>query len=225
VSHLWEIRSSSFAQLFLAAWTATDIARIVLLAEEPTVSDGHASSSYLGLASAIAALKIALLAVEELGKRSLLKTPYSAYPPEALSGILNRVFMGWLNPLMWRGVAGSPLSLAGLFDVEADFTSEGLAPALDAVWEEHVTLRSGRNLFLTLAWEFRWLFVVPMPTRLAQGAFQFLQPFLIERTLAWYQGGEDEPQSVGGGLILAYGLVYLGVAVGLLFSFTSRPPL
>lgn len=124
--------------------------------------------------------------------------------------------MLWLNPLMWRGIAGEPLSLFGMFDCETEFTSEGLSATLDIVWEKHVTLKSKHNLFLTLAWQFRWLFIVPTPTRFAQAAFQFLQPFLIERTLAWYQNQEDgnEPQSVGGGLILAYGLVYLGVAVG-----------
>lgn len=205
------------------AWTATDIARIVLLTEEPLNAGGHAS--YLGLASAIIAIKIVLLAVEELSKRSLLKDPYRKYPTEALSGIINRAFMFWLNPLMWRGVAGEPLSLSEMVDCEDEFKSDGLSATLNVVWEKHVTLKSKNNLFLTLAWQFRWLFIVPTPTRFAQAAFQFLQPFLIERTLAWYQnqGDENEPQSVGGGLILAYGLVYLGVAVGSLSNSSPRP--
>ena len=211
MGHVWEIRSSSFAH---RGFNRTDIARIVLLTEERLNAGGHAS--YLGLVFAVIALKIALLTVEALRKRSLQKSPYSKYPPEALSGIINRAFMLWLNPLMWRGIAGEPLSLFGMFDCETEFTSEGLSATLDIVWEKHVTLKSKHNLFLTLAWQFRWLFIVPTPTRFAQAAFQFLQPFLIERTLAWYQNQEDgnEPQSVGGGLILAYGLVYLGVAVG-----------
>ncbi|KAJ5484697.1 ABC multidrug transporter [Penicillium diatomitis] len=217
-SHVWEIGSSSFAQSFLVAWLATDIARVVLLTEERLNACNHAS--YLGLVSAIVALKIALLVVEELSKRSLLKSPYSKYPPDALSGIINRAFMLWLNPLMWRGIAGEPLSLLGMFDCEAEFTSDGLSATLDIVWERHVTLKSKHNLFLTLVWQFRWLFVVPPPTRFAQAAFQFLQPFLIERTLAWYQnqGNGNEPESVGTGLILAYGLVYLGVALSTAYS-------
>ncbi|CEJ57910.1 hypothetical protein PMG11_06587 [Penicillium brasilianum] len=218
VSHVWGIRSSSFAQLFLVAWTTTDIARIVLLTEEPLNADGHAS--YLGLASAIIAVKIVLLTVEELSRRSLLKDPYSKYPTEALSGIINRAFMFWLNPLMWRGVAGEPLSLSEMVDCEHEFKSEGLSATLNIIWEKHVTPKSKHNLFLTLAWQFRWLFIVPTPTRFAQAAFQFLQPFLIERTLAWYQnqGDGNEPRSVGGGLILAYGLVYLGVAISTAYS-------
>ncbi|KAF7712524.1 ABC multidrug transporter [Penicillium ucsense] len=218
VSHVWEIRSSSFAQSFLVAWLATDIARIVLLTEERLNAGNHAS--YLGLVSAIVALKIALLVVEELSKRSLLKSPYSKYPPEALSGIINRAFMLWLNPLMWRGIAGEPLSLLGMFDCEAEFTSDGLSATLDIVWERHVTLKNKHSLLLTLVWQFRWLFVVPTPTRFAQAAFQFLQPFLIERTLAWYQnqGNGNEPESVGRELVLAYGLVYLGVALSTAYS-------
>jgi hypothetical protein len=218
VSHVWGIRSSFFAQLFLVAWTATDIARIVILTEEPLNTGGHVS--YLGLASAIIAVKIVLLAVEELSRRSLLNSPYSKFPTEALSEIINRAFMFWLNPLMWRGVAGEPLSLPELVDCENEFKSEGLSATLNVVWEKHVTLKSKHNLFLTLAWQFPWLFIDPTPTRFAQAAFQFIQPFLIERTLAWYQnqGDGNEPQSVGGGLILAYGLVYLGVTVGSLLN-------
>lgn len=123
VSHVWEIRSSSFVQLFLVAWTATDIVCIVLLTQERLNAGGHAS--YLSLASAIVAVKIVLLAVEELNKRSLLRSPYSKYPPEALGGIINHAFMFWLNPLMWRGIAREPLSLSGMFDCETEFTSEG----------------------------------------------------------------------------------------------------
>lgn len=159
--------------------------------------------------------KISLLALEETSKRRLLRIPYNKYPPEALSGIINRAFMCWLNPLMWRGIAGEPLTLPELFDCEPEFTSSGLSDAMDVVWEKHVVRKSKQNLFLTLAWEFRWLFIVPTPTRFAQSAFQFIQPFLIERTLEWYQGksDSDEPKGVGAGLVLAYGLAYLGLAV------------
>lgn len=68
----------------------------------------------MGTLSSILGVKVLLLVVEEITKQNILNTPYSKYPPEALSGIINRAFVVWLNPLMWRGIAGKPLSLPEL---------------------------------------------------------------------------------------------------------------
>ncbi|CAI7566126.1 unnamed protein product [Penicillium crustosum] len=213
VSHLWEIRASSFGQLFTAAWGLTDIARIILLAESDE------TKACLGILSSILGVKVLLLVVEEISKRNVLNIPYSKYPPEALSGIINRVFVLWLNPLMWRGIAGEPLSLPELSQCETEFTSAGLSRTVDVVWEKKVIGRSKHNLFLLLAWEFRWLFLIPTPTRFAQAAFQFVQPFLIQRTLNWYDARDDtDPQSVAWGLLVSYGLVYLGIALTTAYS-------
>jgi hypothetical protein len=208
VSHAWEIRASSFGQLFTTAWGVTDIARIILLAESDE------TKACLGILSSILGVKVLLLVAEEITKRNVLNTPYNKYPPEALSGIINRVFVVWLNPLMWRGIAGKSLSLPELSQCEAEFNSAGLSRTVGVIWEKKVIGRSKRNLFLLLAWEFRWLFLIPTPTRFAQAAFQFIQPFLIQRTLNWYDARDDtDPQSVAWGLLVAYGLVYLGIAV------------
>ncbi|CAI7613703.1 unnamed protein product [Penicillium palitans] len=52
------------------------------------------------------------------------------------------------------------------------------------------------------------------PTRFAQAAFQFIQHFLIQRTLDWHDARDDtDPQSVAWGLLVAYELVHLGTAV------------
>ncbi|KAF9246830.1 hypothetical protein DTO027I6_9805 [Penicillium roqueforti] len=107
-SHIWEIRASSFGQLFTTAWALTDIARIILLAELDE------TKACMGTLSSILGVKVLLLVVEEITKQNILNIPYSKYPPEALSGIINRAFVVWLNPLMWRGIAGKPLSLPEL---------------------------------------------------------------------------------------------------------------
>ncbi|CAI7625641.1 unnamed protein product [Penicillium manginii] len=213
VSHAWEIRASSFGQLFTTAWGVTDIARIILLAESDE------TKACLGILSSILGVKVLLLVAEEITKRNVLNTPYNKYPPEALSGIINRVFVVWLNPLMWRGIAGKSLSLPELSQCEAEFNSAGLSRTVGVIWEKKVIGRSKRNLFLLLAWEFRWLFLIPTPTRFAQAAFQFIQPFLIQRTLNWYDARDDtDPQSVAWGLLVAYGLVYLGIALTTAYS-------
>jgi len=145
-----------------------------------------------------------------------MRQPYSVYTPEALSGLWNKMFMCWLNPLMWRGIAGKPLSLPDLWPCENEFSSQNLSARLDVLWEKHLRHGSRINIFFPLAWEFKWLFLLPTPTRFAQAAFDFSQPFLIQRTLDWYGGPEtQDSEDVGHGLIGAYAIIYLGLAVGL----------
>ena len=49
--------------------------------------------------------------------------------------------------------------------------------------------------------------------RLALVGFNIAQPFLVQTTLLFVQGGAAEPAYYGYGLIGAYLLVYLGIAV------------
>lgn len=44
-------------------------------------------------------------------------------------------------------------------------------------------------------------------------AFTFAQPLLVERVLTYLGDKDDRSGSVGYGLLVAYGLVYLGIAV------------
>lgn len=206
--HAYSIRPSSLVQLVLAAWVLTDIAIIRTL----WLSDS--SKALAALAIVLVVDKCLIAIVEELSKRHLLKSPYNAYPPEALSGLLSRLFLCWINPLMWRGIAGKPLSLEDLWSCEKDLTTEVLSERTDTLWAQHLTSEEGPHLFLLLAWEFKWPFLAPTITRIAQACFMFAQPFLIQRTLDWYQSPVGQRSiDVGHGLLGAYALVYCGIAV------------
>ena len=58
--------------------------------------------------------------------------------------------------------------------------------------------------------------------RLCLIAFNFCQPFLISRTLDWsIEDINDQTYSIGYGLIGAYLLVFVGIAVSFIMTFTA----
>lgn len=56
---------------------------------------------------------------------------------------------------------------------------------------------------------------LPMIPRLFLVGFSLAQPFLIEEAVTFVESSEDAEISVGYGLIGAYGLTYIGIAVSL----------
>lgn len=72
------------------------------------------------------------------------------------------------------------------------------------------------SLILTVFWALKWSLVAPVLPYLVLVASQLAQPFLIS-TILTYVGssydGSDYQKNIGYGLIAAYGLVYLCIAV------------
>ncbi len=69
------------------------------------------------------------------------------------------------------------------------------------------------SLFLATFLAFGWQFVLITIPKLTLVGFNIAQPFLVQATLLFVQGGTAEPVYYGYGLIGAYLLVYLGIAV------------
>jgi hypothetical protein len=78
------------------------------------------------------------------------------------------------------------------------------------------TTRKNNPLLRSLT-ELLWVqFLAPIPPRLCLIAFTFCQPLLLNRVLQYLTDSKQEPNiNVGYGLIGAYGIVYLGLAVRL----------
>lgn len=67
--------------------------------------------------------------------------------------------------------------------------------------------------------KFKWPVISVVPARVALTAFNFCQPFLINRAVMYSQSGTNaQTSNIGYGLIGAYVLVYVGIAVR-----TKRP--
>jgi len=100
LEHRHTVRPSTLLELFLFCTLLFDIAHARTL----WLRAGDWSGRVLATVStAAAAVKAAILVLEAVSKRRLLRPEYRAYPPEATSGIFSRSFFFWLNPLFRSG--------------------------------------------------------------------------------------------------------------------------
>ena len=81
------------------------------------------------------AIKFFILVLETVEKRSILRPGYCQYPPEATSGIINRSFFWWLNPLLLTGFFKN-LAVNDLFTLDEQLVSENLQDSLQSGWHE-----------------------------------------------------------------------------------------
>ena len=128
LEHTRAVRPSFLLNVYLLASLLFDItqARTLYLRKE-----NHA---ILALFTASIAIKVLLLFLEAKDKRSYLKFPYRSYPPEATSGIFNRSFFWWLNPLFTGGFR-KILSLDDLYMIDQDLLSEPLQERMQKSWD------------------------------------------------------------------------------------------
>jgi ATP-binding cassette, subfamily C (CFTR/MRP), member 1 len=80
-------------------------------------------------------LKVVILLLEAVEKRWILQPKYKAYPPEAISGIYNKSFFWWLNPLFRRGFS-KLLFTEDLFTLDKHLTTESLQERLQRAWDK-----------------------------------------------------------------------------------------
>lgn len=83
--------------------------------------------------TAATAIKFLLLILETFERRSILRPDQGDYPPYATSGIINRSFFWWLNPLFRLGYSKT-LAVKDLFALDQPLVSTGLHESLDDSW-------------------------------------------------------------------------------------------
>lgn len=78
---------------------------VVSLDEDGDSFDINKENSLAYLAVTAVVVKGFLLVIEALSKRRVLRPEFRGYGygPEATSGLYNRSFFWWLNPLFWKG--------------------------------------------------------------------------------------------------------------------------
>ncbi|KAH6703299.1 multidrug resistance protein MDR [Leptodontidium sp. MPI-SDFR-AT-0119] len=158
-----------------------------------------------------ATLKLVLLLLESVEKRSTLREEYQEYPAEATSGPFNRSFSWWLNPLFKKAYSKT-LAVDDLFTLDQQLLSENLYTFLDRSWQSAKKSPNGL-LFTTLA-SVKWSLLLAIIPRLCFTGFNFCQPFLIEAAISISQQPiTSSTTSSGIGLIGACMIVYIGIAV------------
>lgn len=95
-------------------------------------------TSIAAVQTASIAPKMGLLILESQSKSSYLKPPYSDYPPEAQSGILNVSFVWWLNQLFIKGFR-KLMTTSDLSALHPKLSSEFSGKRAQYYWNKHGT--------------------------------------------------------------------------------------
>ncbi|MCJ1309562.1 hypothetical protein MMC25_003222 [Agyrium rufum] len=203
--HSRAVRPSSLLNVYLFGSLLFDItqARTLYLRKE--------NGAILGIFTASIGIKAILLLLESRNKRSQLKPVFRAYPPEATSGIFNRSFFWWLNPLFLGGFR-KILALEDLYHADPELLSEGLQDRMQIAWEKH---RTDKRPFLYAILDcLKWPLLSALFPRLCLIGFSYAQPFLITTSIGYVSKvPEDQNKNDGYGIIVATLLIYAGIAI------------
>lgn len=188
---------------------------------------GGTSEIIKALTTATVGLKLVLLALESVEKRSILRDAYKAYPPEATGGIFNKILFWWLNPLFRLGFSRS-LVVEDLYALDKQLASERLHLSLETAWKKgntdlHLALlalmnivsqKSPNTLVVQTLKTFKWPICAVILPRALLVALNFCQPLLLHRSLSFtLEPVNSATKNTGYGLIGAYILVYIGLGV------------
>ncbi|KAE9374191.1 canalicular multispecific organic anion transporter 1 [Stipitochalara longipes BDJ] len=161
-------------------------------------------------------LKVCILCMEVKEKRDYLAGADKLRSPEELSGILSQGVYYWLNQLIMQGY-GKILSLEDLYPLDEKLSSRNLSDRFCSNWDRSGGPSKHRLLFET-AITFKWELLAPVLPRLVLIAFTMCQPLLLNRFVGYLSAlTGSETANVGYGLIAAYGVVYLGLAISAAF--------
>nr|POE50463.1 abc transporter c family member 9 [Quercus suber] len=169
------------------------------------------------------ALRVVLLVLETVEKRSMLSASYRNTSAESTRGPFNLALFLWLVPLFVKGYK-KILVLDDLEQFDPKLQSKPLSRALVDTWGSVSDKKRAGVFCLTC---FRVLlrpFMVAAIPRLFLIGFTYAQPFMVTAAVNLAPLPE-EPRfnNLGYGLIAAYGLVYAGVAVSIgLYSWYAR---
>lgn len=134
--------------------------------------------------------------------------------PETTSGLYGRGLVWWMNPLLRAGW-GRLLGLADLYELDEGMGSAVLSGRFWRAWEGEGS-RGKYRLVLACLRALRGSLLKAVFPRLCLLGFTICQPLVLGRFLRFLQDPAEDV-SVGYGLIGAYGVVYVGIAVSTAF--------
>lgn len=221
LEHSKALRPSSLLSIFLFFTTILDIAR----ARTEWLLPG--SSATPAVFTVALAVKTILLILEAFSKVSHTE---AANIPERTSGIYSRSFLAWLNPLIYQGNRRN-LRVQDLYPVDEHISSASVDALVWRRWSPgsflsivisrdiHKGLKletDSKDKSYSLAWAIAKALWAPLTAtmipRLFLVAFSIAQPFLVQAAIDFVED-RTEPDRYGYGLIGAYGITYLGIAV------------
>ena len=206
VEHERSIRPSLIIQFYLSLTLLLDAVRVRTLWLQ----------SYNNAVAAVTTvsfiLKLLLVSFEAVQKRNILHPQWKSTSPEATSGLFSRSVFWWLNGLFRIGFKRS-LDMDDLLPLDKHLTCSYLYDRLHTAWA-NLPHKGQRSLLLLFFGRLKWHLLSAFPPRLGLIAFNFCQPFLIQRAINFSSRSKlEDPDNVGYGLIAAYFIVYTGIAI------------
>ncbi|RAK71485.1 P-loop containing nucleoside triphosphate hydrolase protein [Aspergillus fijiensis CBS 313.89] len=160
-------------------------------------------------------LRVVVCILESLPKNSILKRDYEDLPPETATGVLGRSLFTWINPLLFLGNR-TDLTIASLPALEEELCARGAGPTgLEKRWRKGVNYQNRPHSLLWASLRYyAWPILLGVLPRALQIGLTFAQPFLVETMVTWVDlDDESYTMSQGYGLIGAFALTYIGIAV------------
>lgn len=129
VEHRRTVRPSLILNIFLLFTLLFDAARVRtlwLMRDRSTIA--------IIFTTAVTS-KLTILCLEAIQKKRSLRPQYRSYPPEAVSGIINRCLFWWLNLLLLRGYSKN-FQLDDLFALDKHLLASYLEYILGSAWKK-----------------------------------------------------------------------------------------
>ncbi|PTB70684.1 P-loop containing nucleoside triphosphate hydrolase protein [Trichoderma citrinoviride] len=207
--HARSLAPSSLLNVFLLVSLLLDAA--VLRTVWLSLSRAAVSTAIQAVLTASFGLKAALLVLEAREKSGHVVGRQSLAPEET-SGLYNRAVFAWVAPLLRTGFKRL-LQPADLFPLDEKMGVSGLNERFWWHWRKASpsTQASKHRLIFCCIITLRSALISVIVPRLALLAFTICQPLVLTRFLG-FLNDETQPDSIGYGLVGAYGLVYLGIA-------------
>lgn len=176
-------------------------------------------------------IKVLVFLLELFEKRRLIRPQWREASKESTGSVYNRSLFIWLNSLFVQGFR-KLLTVDVLPPVDSHILAASKPAQLSERWENGETDRflawwqpactdsisaaqhKKHALFGVFLVHFKWDILAGVLPRLCYTGFNFAQPFLIARTLNLVRDQDTaNAKNIGYGLIGAYAIVYIGIAV------------
>lgn len=204
--HIYFIRPLPFLGLFLTVTMLLDIASTI------TYFNRDALGTIAKLHVPVPLLKLALLVLEEVSKRSLTRAKElrSSLGDEAYAGFWNRSLLFWVNSILLFGFRRN-ITIDTMPGLHQHLDAETLHRQFEPLWKsanKESKYALMRTCIRLMPWEFLYI-ILP---RLLIIGFIFSQPFLLQDVVDAVSSTAPS-EDVTRGLILATTIIYIGRAV------------